>query len=1299
MIMKKILIAISFLCLCLTIWAQPGGLDTSFANNGKFVPPNNDYPNPSVQEADAVVVQPNGKILMAGYGIDYSDPSANVDFAVMRLNANGTPDNTFSGDGKAFIDFSRPDTSSIDFASKIVLQPDGKIIVVGFAYDFYYDATNDTYNYYDIAITRLNTDGSLDNTFNGNGKKLIDLANYTRVSGITNISADFAYSAAVKSNGKIIIAGYTGFATATNGSNDDAVIIQLNSNGSFDNNFNTDGINIIHQSERDAAIVDVAIQPDDKIVMSGYTVAKSDNLFDLLAIRVNANGTLDNNFNGDGIANFDGGSPEEYGYSVVLQSDNKIVMNGREYLEDGTRGFVLARLNEDGSLDNTFGGGDGVQTYSQPNELNYGSAGLALQTNGKIIVAGGFYSDNSLSGSDFEVLRFNADGSLDKRFGIGGRSLIDFGNWVNGVYDFAIPCALQPNGKIIVAGYTNNGTGSYSLAATRLIASGTAVTLSGPSDVTADVGASECSATINNIDPVIDPSNSTETVNYHLYGATQDSGTGSASGKQFNIGVTTVVYSLASNPLQHAIFTVTVTGGTPAGALDFDGKDDYVDLGNMYPIENGNYGQYSFEAWIKVRAYTNDDGLGSWIFGDERNFNGGIQVQLDTSGYITTFHPNTGFVKSSYKVPLHTWTHIAFVQSYSQLDLYVNGNFVQTLLTSPNLHSYDYDDFTLGAFTSDFINFTRHFNGQMDEVRVWDRAICQAQIQNNMNCELSGYIDGLTVHYKFNQGIASCSNLLDTILYDDAYGFQGVLKNFALSGTKSNWVKGHVTGTCTQFTPLSLTCPDPVTVNLEAGQCSAIVNFSASAVSGCGSNVTINYDPQPGTSFSAGTTYVSVVATDDLGNQQYCSFPVTVTENEPPVLITKDTSIALTGDGYVFLSPNDVIASVTDNCGLADIYTDASYFDCNSLGSHVVTVYATDNSGNTTTGTATVTITPFVTTSFVTVSPAPVQYSDVATFTAGIIGAAGFYYYGSCSPATEVTFKVGETVMGKADLTPDFYGNLVATLDKQMTKGFLDSLNVTSFNYNLGKVVAIFSGGSTDAVQFKKYPFTQLALSKEDTKLEYIGSQIINTQSTQVPVPVAVRITDIDDGYRGDITKANVTFFIEPLTEGVSIVGPDSITTSTISFVNKDHTSGIAQAKFKVSIVGKTTAKFRVTAKAGNYYRDQIMVPVIVSRSATNVLNSEGAISSISKQPGDNVFDVTVMPNPSHNSFKLRVQSSNKFEKLSLRIMDITGRVIELKSNVSVDETIQLGEQYKAGTYMVEVNQGNNIKVLKLVKL
>ena len=203
------------------------------------------------------------------------------------------------------------------------------------------------------------------------------------------------------------------------------------------------------------------------------------------------------------------------------------------------------------------------------------------------------------------------------------------------------------------------------------------------------------------------------------------------SGKQFSIGVTTVVYTLASNPLQRAVFTVTVTGGktVAGGVLDFDGVDDVVDLGNMSPISNGNYGQYSFEAWIKVRAYNTTEGIGgSRIFGDERNFNGGISVQLDSAGYIATFQPNVGPVTSTYKVPLDTWTHIAFVQNSSELDLYVNGNFVQTLLTAPNLHYDAYQVFVLGALTTDTTNYYWHFNGEMDEVRLWDHAICQAQI-------------------------------------------------------------------------------------------------------------------------------------------------------------------------------------------------------------------------------------------------------------------------------------------------------------------------------------------------------------------------------------------------------------------------------------------------------------------------------------------------------------------------------------------------------------------------------------------
>ncbi len=80
------------------------------------------------------------------------------------------------------------------------------------------------------------------------------------------------------------------------------------------------------------------------------------------------------------------------------------------------------------------------------------------------------------------------------------------------------------------------------------------------------------------------------------------------------------------------------------GHLAFDGQDDRVYLGTE---SWGYYGEYSFEAWVNVRKYTNDDGQGSFIFGNERNDNGGIYVGLDSVGHIMTYHPIPGFACQS----------------------------------------------------------------------------------------------------------------------------------------------------------------------------------------------------------------------------------------------------------------------------------------------------------------------------------------------------------------------------------------------------------------------------------------------------------------------------------------------------------------------------------------------------------------------------------------------------------------------------------------------------------------------------
>ena len=122
--MKKIfIVAACMLYSCTLLFAQPGALDASFANGGKFIVPDNQYTNPHMGAANAAAIQTNGKIIMAGQGYDYTNPSATDDFGVTRLNADGTLDNSFGGDGKVFIDFSTADFYSTIMRTMLLYSP------------------------------------------------------------------------------------------------------------------------------------------------------------------------------------------------------------------------------------------------------------------------------------------------------------------------------------------------------------------------------------------------------------------------------------------------------------------------------------------------------------------------------------------------------------------------------------------------------------------------------------------------------------------------------------------------------------------------------------------------------------------------------------------------------------------------------------------------------------------------------------------------------------------------------------------------------------------------------------------------------------------------------------------------------------------------------------------------------------------------------------------------------------------------------------------------------------------------
>jgi len=285
---------------------------------------------------------------------------------------------------------------------------------------------------------RYNTDGSLDTSFNSDGK----------VTTAIGSGDDHAVSVAIQSDGKIVAAGYS------NGSNWDFALVRYNTDGSLDTNFNSDGkVTTDFGGGADYA-VSVAIQSDGKIVAAGYSNGSN---FDFALVRYNTDGSLDTSFNSDGKVTTDFGSGSDYGSSVTIQSDGKIVAAGGSS-NGNNRDFALVRYKTDGSLDTSFDNDGKVTTaIGSGTEEAYS---VAIQSDGKIVAAG--YSNNG-SNDDFALVRYNTDGSLDTSFDTDGEVTTDFGSGRGR----ARSVTIQSDGKIVVAGYSDNNGSNDDFALVR----------------------------------------------------------------------------------------------------------------------------------------------------------------------------------------------------------------------------------------------------------------------------------------------------------------------------------------------------------------------------------------------------------------------------------------------------------------------------------------------------------------------------------------------------------------------------------------------------------------------------------------------------------------------------------------------------------------------------------------------------------------------------------------------------------------------------------------------------------------
>jgi hypothetical protein len=228
--------------------------------------------------------------------------------------------------------------------------------------------------------------------------------------------------------------------------------------------------------------------------------------------------------------------------------------------------------------------------------------------------------------------------------------------------------------------------------------------------------------------------------------------------------------------------------------LDFDGVNDQVSFGNPITTVLSGTNKLTAEAWVKT---TNTTGIKTIIC----NHGSGLPTQFDLRTNGTNFDCFVGFgtyVVTAGTVIPNTWQHVAMVFDGVTLKLYVNGVNVGTTSTP---------SYTLPTSTAPIImgnnGYGEIFQGKIDEVRVWNRALPQAEIQNNMNCELGSGQTGLVAYYKFNQGIDNASNTTITTLTDSSGNTNtGTLSGFTLIGTTSNWTGtgGVTTGnTCSTY--------------------------------------------------------------------------------------------------------------------------------------------------------------------------------------------------------------------------------------------------------------------------------------------------------------------------------------------------------------------------------------------------------------------------------------------------------------------------------------------------------------------
>jgi len=393
--------------------------DGTFGRGGYFV-----YDAGMASEASSLVEDNNGKIVVGGY--------IGNEFAIWRLNGNGTLDSTFNGTGI----YKMAVAGGPDIIDEIVVDGNNRIIGVGMS--------KDVSGKYRMFVIRLNSNGTLDTSF-GSGAGYVSYGNAAGGNG-----NDYGYGLAIDAGGRIIVCGKSE-RTAGNYS---MVIWRLNNDGTLDSTFNSNGKVVIDVgSGAGGEFENIKIDNSGKIVACGSLFNGTD--YDMVVYRINSNGSLDTSFNGTGYLrhnNAAGGNSHDYGHVLTITMNGEILVGGQS--ASGTSDDVVVwKIKSNGELDTGFNNMGYVAFDNEENVYGLESGnGIMLSRNGIIVIGEG---GGAVGTSDLSIWRFKLNGQIDANFN--GNGYITHHNAAGGNgTDYGNKGIIDRNGRIVVAGMSRS---------------------------------------------------------------------------------------------------------------------------------------------------------------------------------------------------------------------------------------------------------------------------------------------------------------------------------------------------------------------------------------------------------------------------------------------------------------------------------------------------------------------------------------------------------------------------------------------------------------------------------------------------------------------------------------------------------------------------------------------------------------------------------------------------------------------------------------------------------------------------